>query len=297
MHALVERLDAERAVRLFQLLQAYLCLGAFERKRLLGAGEVVGAHVMGAGARDLEMGGIPRRAQHGSHVAADGHRLPLDETHLVGQVEVALVLGHGAQVGGHLPVVFLAVFQVALDGAHRMRREADAPQLRGYLEVADMQLGRLHVVERVDAVLGQDAAEVFQVESPRKAFASQYGVVVELGRHAPVGEDVGEVQLAARFEHARDFGEHLVLEGGQVDDAVRDDHVHRIVLDADGGQILDEALMELDVGLGEPEALHLPRLVAPREGKLLLGHVHADHAPGGPHQFRAEVHVPSRAAS
>ena len=55
--------------------------------------------------------------------------------------------------------------------------------------------------------------------------------------------------------------------------------------------------MELDVGLGEPEALHLPRLVAPGEGKLLLGHVHADHAPGGPHQFRAEVHVPSRAAS
>ena len=214
VHALVERLDAQVAVRLLQLGQPDAPLPARQLQRLLGRTLVEGAHMVRAVAPHLEMRGIARRAQHRGHVPAHGHRPALDEAQILGQVEVAPVLGHGAQVRGRLPVVLLAVLQVgALDGAHRVRGEADAAELRLYLEVAHVQGLRLHVVEHGHAVLRQDAAEVLDVERARQALAAQHRVVVELRRHAAVREDVREVQLPARLQHAGYLLENLVLEG------------------------------------------------------------------------------------
>ena len=100
----------------------------------------------------------------------------------------------------------------ALYGANRVRGEPDASQFRGNLEVAHVQRRRFHVVECAEPVLRQNTTEVFDVKRARKAFSAQNGVVVEFRRHAPIGEDVGEIQLATWFEHARYFGEHLVFE-------------------------------------------------------------------------------------
>ena len=160
-----------------------------------------------------------------------------------------------------------------------------------------MQRLRLHVVERRHAVLGQDAAEVLDVERARQALAAQHRVVVELVRHTPVREDVRKVQLAARLQHAGYLLKHLILEGRQVDNAVRHHHVHRFVGNAERGQVLNEPAVKLHVGARKAEPLHLRRLVPPRESQLLLGHVHADDAPRRPHELRADIHVAPRAAS
>ena len=56
--------------------------------------------------------------------------------------------------------------------------------------------------------------------------------------------DVGHGEAAAGLQHAERLPQHLVLVARQVDHAVRDDHVHRVVGQRD---VLDLALEELDV--------------------------------------------------
>ena len=66
------------------------------------------------------------------------------------------------------------------------------------------------------------------------------------------------------LQDAERFPQHLVLVGGQVDDAIRNDHVHRIVRQGDR---FDLALKELDIL--RPGRL----LVLPGERQHLVGHV------------------------
>ena len=109
---------------------------------------------------------------------------------------------------------------------------------------------------------------------PRSARSSGVQVV---RRH-----DVADPDPSARPEHAPHLLEHLGLVGGQVDHAVRDDHV-----DARVGQrdVLDVALEELDV-LGARVGG-----VAPGEVEHLVGHVEAVRVPGRPHAPGRQQHV------
>ena len=92
---------------------------------------VVEANVLAPGG-DLEVGCIAAGSEHLGHVPADRDRPVLDQAHLVGQVEVARILGDGAEVRGRLPVVLLAVLEVCgLDRPYGVAVEGGEPQLRG----------------------------------------------------------------------------------------------------------------------------------------------------------------------
>ena len=85
-------------------------------------------------------------------------------------------------------------------------------------------------------------------------------------RKGSAQDDVGNGQTPTRLEHSECLAEHCGFVGGQVHDAVGDDHIHRLVGQWDG---LDGALEELGVGhtgLG---------LVSPGEGQHLGRHVQA----------------------
>ena len=108
------------------------------------------------------------------------------------------------------------------------------------------------------------------------------------GSEVILGDDVGDPDAAAGAEDAGDLGEHPVLLGREVDDAVRDHDV-----DARGRErdVLDDALEEVDVrGPGFPRVLL-------REREHLVGHVEAvDRARRARHARREEdVDAASRA--
>ena len=294
MDEVTERLDAELGARALERLEVDFLLAPRDAQRLVGPLEVEQADVVLA-RRHEEVLRVAARLQVRRHVAADRHGAPLDETHLLRQVEVALVLGDGAQVRRRLLVVLLAVLEVgALDRAHRVRGKADAAELGRNLEIADVHLFFLDVEEGVDAVGREHAAEVLDVHRTREALPSQDRVIVEALRHAPVAEDVGKVQLAAGLEHAEDFPEQLLFERGQVDDAVGHDHVDALV--GNRAHVLDVALDELDVALLEPERGNLRRLVAPSELELARRHVDADDVPVGADELCGDVHIAPRPA-
>ena len=84
--------------------------------------------------------------------------------------------------------------------------------------------------------------------------------------HTGVGDHVADGEAAAGAQHPRRLGEDGGLVGAEVDDAVADDHVDRVIGQRD---VLDRALDELDVldpSLG---------LVAARQVEHLVGHVEA----------------------
>jgi len=77
---------------------------------------------------------------------------------------------------------------------------------------------------------------------------------------------VGDGEAPARLEDAEGLGEHAVLVGGEIDDAVRNDHVDRIVGQRNG---LDLALEKLDVGRARLA------LIVAGQRQHLVGHVEA----------------------
>lgn len=68
------------------------------------------------------------------------------------------------------------------------------------------------VVADLRATVGEHAAEVLDVHGTRKALAAQDGVIVEAFGHATVREDVREIELATRLEHAEDLAREFFLE-------------------------------------------------------------------------------------
>jgi DNA invertase Pin-like site-specific DNA recombinase len=110
---------------------------------------------------------------------------------------------------------------------------------------------------------GQRAGDASDVAAPLGAVCC--GQVV-------FGEDVGDAEPAAGPEHAETLGENGGLVAGQVDHAVGDDHVDRLIRKRDR---FDMALEEFGVGgpgLGG---------IVPGEVQHLIGHVQAVGLSGG----------------
>ena len=144
---------------------------------------------------------------------------------------------------------------------------------------------RLHV-DRLEAGLAELAAILAFLERARHAADPQLDAAADHGRHLAPYHDVRDGEPAAGLQDAERLGEHAVLVGRQVDDAVRDDHVHGVVGQRDG---LDLALEELDVahaGLA---------LVLARQGEHLVGHVEAVRLAGGPDAPGRQQHVDAAA--
>ena len=236
--------------------------------------------------------------QHFGHVAADGDVAAFDQADLVGKVEVARHLGNGSLVARGLPVVLVAIFQpVCFDGAHGARGEAHEAEFG-----LERQIAHVNVVDDgaqvgFPPVLGHHATEVLDVQRAAEALAAQHGVVAQLIGNAAIAEHVGEVQLAAGLQHAVDLGEDLVFERRQVDDAVRHHQIDRVILDAELGEVFDEARAEIDVRDVEAEATRLFILVFAGDVELGVGHVDADDAAGRSYQLRKDIHVATHAAA
>ena len=295
VNALFPRLDANLRARLVELFEAKVVLALHEAQSLVGPLEVVGTAML-LGGRDLEMVGVAARLEHRRHVATDGNGAALDHTNVATQVEVALVLGHRAEICCDLAVVLLARLEtVAFDGADRVGVEADASELRRDAQIANVDLVALDVIKRRHAVFGEHRAEVFDIHSAGETLTAQDRIVVEALRNTSVGEDVGEEELAARLQDAKHLFEQLFFEWREVDHAVGDHDVDALV--RDNGHVLDEALDELHVALLEAEALHLGVFVLARESELGRSHIDADNPASGTDELRADVDVAARTTS
>src|SRR5262245_64533051 len=84
-------------------------------------------------------------------------------------------------------------------------------------------------LDRLEPGLGQLVPILRLLEGPGHASDPQLDAAPDRGRHLAAHDDVGDREAPARLEHAKGFGEHPVLVGGQVDHAVRDDDVDRAV--------------------------------------------------------------------
>jgi hypothetical protein len=125
----------------------------------------------------------------------------------------------------------------------------------------------------------QGAGDAASVAPPRRS----------LGRaEAILGDDVGQAEPAAGAQDAGDLGEHAGLLRREVDDAVRDDHVHARRRQRDG---LHLPLQDLDVG--RAGLAH----VAAGQRHHLWRHVQAVDTPRGPDAAGGEEDVDTAAAA
>ncbi len=69
------------------------------------------------------------------------------------------------------------------------------------------------------------ALEVLLLERAREAADPELDAPADLGGHLATHDDVGDGEPPARLEDPERLAQDRVLVGGEVDDAVRDDHV------------------------------------------------------------------------
>src|ERR1017187_2962956 len=175
---------------------------------------------------------------------------------------------HGADEGAH-------EFSVDFggDGLHVDARLGE--ELAGVLDAVDA--GGFDG-DLVEAGGGQLGALFVLFERAGNAADPEQDALAVFGKHLAFGDDVGNDQPAAGLEDAEGFGQNAVFVGGEVNDAIGNDDIHRV-----GGQgnVLDLAFEELDVvdaGLA---------FVFVSESQHFIGHVEAvgfaagRHAPGG----------------
>src|SRR5262245_47744696 len=98
--------------------------------------------------------------------------------------------------------------------------------------------GRLHV-DILEAAPGELGAILALFERADDAPDPQLDTAADRRRHLPAHDHVGDGEPSTRLQHAKRLGQHRVLVGGQIDDAVRDDDIYRIVREWD---VLDLAL-------------------------------------------------------
>lgn len=272
-----------------------LAVGGVGDVAATGEGSVVNIAVT----LDLEGLAVARVLDHRAGVAADLERLVGEEAVVVVKVEELVHTGDGALIGRDLVVLFAQILDLVgdLEGAHRAGEEREVLDPLGDLVVADDGAAGGHVAEVLPTDLAHQAAEVLDVHRAGDTLAAQHGVGCELRRHAAVGKNVGEAQLAAVGEHAPDLREHGFLEGGEVDDAVGDDDVDAAILDPKALEVLDVAVLELDVAGCVAKGLGDLVLVLLADSELVLVHVDADNLAGLANELGADEYVATSAAA
>src|SRR5690606_8213700 len=172
---------------------------------------------------------------------------------------------------GHL-AVHLRSDAIHVDTRLREKRSRvlyliDAPRFdRGIREAGGLQLRNVLVI----------------AERPGNTPDPEFQVPANLGWHLAADDDVRDGETATRLQHAERFAQGDVLVDREVDHAVGDDHVDRVVRKRDG---LDRALQELDIrGAGLP-------LILAREREHLVGHVQAIHLASRADALRRQQHV------
>ena len=157
---------------------------------------------------------------------------------------------------------------------------------------------RAGIVYLVDAPrLDLDIGEAGRLELRRVlCFLQRPGDAADPKLHAPpdirgdltADHDVGHREPAARLQHTKRFAQHCVLVTRQVDHAVRDDHVDRIVGERD---VLDRPFQELYVGCAGLA------LVLARQREHLVGHVETEGLPRRADPLRGQENVDATAGT
>ena len=112
--------------------------------------------------------------------------------------------------------------------------------------------------------------------------------LANFGRDLPARHDVGDGETAAGLQNAKGFAQNLVFIGGQIDDAVRDDHVDGVVGQWDA---LDLAFQEFDI-----RDTRLA-LVFVGEREHFVSHVEAVGFARGADASRREQHIDAAAGT
>ncbi|TKS57772.1 MAG: hypothetical protein EWM73_03734 [Nitrospira sp.] len=137
---------------------------------------------------------------------------------------------------------------------------------------------RLDLMDSQKSGLDHAADIVADRQRARQAVTPFFRVVDEVLGDRLVGDDIGDGEPPAGLEHAEHLPEHLALVGGQVDDAVGNDQIRAALVHR---HRVGHALSEFDVGCGMAQVPGHDRRVAPGDLQHRVGHVDADHAPGG----------------
>src|SRR5215470_5144989 len=127
--------------------------------------------------------------------------------------------------------------ELAVDGGDGVGTESGAGQKLARA-LGRVNPGRLHV-DVLEPGLRELGAVLGLLERAGDAADPQLDATADLGRQLAAHDDVGDGEPSAGLQHAKRLGQHRVLVGGQVDDAVRDDDIYRIVREWD---VLDLAL-------------------------------------------------------
>src|SRR5436309_3519876 len=122
--------------------------------------------------------------------------------------------------------------------------------------------------------LRQEALVVLLLQRAGHAPHPELHALAHGGGNLAADHHIRHSEPAAGLENAEGFVQHPTLVGGEVDDAVRDDHVHRCVRQRD---VLDLPFQELDV---RDARLALVRSC---QRNHLIGHVEAVGLPVRPH--------------
>src|SRR5580692_8957717 len=112
--------------------------------------------------------------------------------------------------------------------------------------------------------------------------------LADLGQNFAAGHDVGDGETAARLEHAEGFTQNFIFVGGEIDYAVGNDDVDRIVGQRD---VFDFTFQEFDIVDGGLA------FVVVGEGQHFVGHVEAVGFACRPDAAGGEQHVDAAAGS
>src|SRR5271157_719102 len=185
---------------------------------------------------------------------------------------------HGADEGAHEFAVDLRGDRIHVDA--RLGEE-----LAGVRNAVDAGGFDRDLVEAGGSQLG--AILVF-FERAGNAADPQQDAAADFGEHPAFGDNVGNGQAAAGFENAEGFGQYAVLVGREVDDAIGNNDIDRVV---GQGNVFDFAFEELGV-------VHAGLLfVLVGEGQHFVGHVEAVGFAAGRDAPRREQDVDAAAAS
>src|SRR6185437_1404024 len=120
------------------------------------------------------------------------------------------------------------------------------------------------------------------LERPSDAANPELHVTADLLRYLTSYDHVRDGEPTAGLEHPVGLPQNLALVPREIDDAVGDDDVHRVVGEWNG---LDLSLEKLDVGRSR-----LPS-VLPRQGEHLVGHVEPIGLAGRADTLGREQHI------
>src|SRR6516165_3471344 len=99
-------------------------------------------------------------------------------------------------------------------------------------------------IDVVKTGFGELVQIILLAQGPSDTTRPEFHALLDFGRYVAPNHHIRDSKTTARFEHTKSFFEYTVLVTGKIDDAVRDDDIHRLVGKRD---VFDFAFKKLDI--------------------------------------------------